>query len=842
MEATMPDPSPAALLAFLQEHGFLTPLQVQALGGSGGVALANDRALARELVDRNWLTAYQADQLLQERGPDLVLGPYRILDRLGEGGMGQVFKAHHLTMDRVVALKLIPRDMVANPNAVGRFYREVRAVAKLSHPNIVTAFDANQVGPTHYLAMELVDGIDLARLVQQSGPLPIPQACEFIRQTAVGLQRAHEKGLVHRDIKPGNLMVARLHPDEPPIVKILDFGLARFESESDHSGRLTQLGKFIGTMDYMAPEQAQDPRTADIRADIYSLGCSLFYLLTGKPPFPGSDAVERLSARVLGDAPSVRRIRPEVSPALDQVLAKMMVRNPADRYQTPREVAQALAAFVRPRANRDAGGALPPPLQMGSPGKVTVLGGDTGELPKVRLDAAAKAPARQETGKDKTANPFEGLRESAAPPKKAKPLRRATTPPAARWYRRRPVLAGVGAALAALGLLIVYHIPWHHPAPVPAEGTIRLLLPDFADAATILLDGQQLDADKLAQPLRLSPEEHRLKVFGIGLKPLELTFPVRPGENPSVDVPVTLTHERKEGLLAEIYQGQFDVLVRTRVDPFVDASSKQPVDGGHSVWWRGFLSPPRAGIYRFYFMVDDAVSLWLDGKLLLDEWKWRGREKSRVVTYELRPQPVPIEVKYYNIDGSYGLQFLWVTPGGEQAVQVPPEAFSHDPLVATRARRAAKPEAKPPDEPRIVAEWALGLGGTVTIQPKGKGIPEKEIRPTTDLRPGTFTLKAIDLAGNVKVTDTELKTLFRQVKLKRLVLADTQMGDAGVYCCEGPQGLEELDLRSTTVTDTSLLALHRHSQLLRLDLRGTKTTAAGVERLRAKLPRCTILR
>jgi serine/threonine-protein kinase len=346
----MPDSTPADLLAFLQEQGFLTARQVQALGGPGGAAFADGRAIARELVDRGWLTPYQANQLLQGRGGDLVLGPYRLLDRLGEGGMGQVFKARHVSMDRIVALKIIPKDRVSNSVALGRFNREVRAVAQLSHRNIVTAFEVNQDGAMHFLAMEYVDGIDLARLVQQSGPLPIAQACEFIRQAAVGLQHAHERGLVHRDIKPGNLMVARPIPDELPTIKILDFGLARFESESNQRERLTQLGKIVGTVDYIAPEQAENARTADIRADIYSLGCSLFYLLTGQPPFTGDDANQRISARVLGDAPSVRQNRPEVSPGLERVLARMMARKPADRYQTPGEVGKALERHAREEA------------------------------------------------------------------------------------------------------------------------------------------------------------------------------------------------------------------------------------------------------------------------------------------------------------------------------------------------------------------------------------------------------------------------------------------------------------------------------------------------------------
>jgi serine/threonine protein kinase/WD40 repeat protein len=343
----MPVPSPEELLAFLQEHGFLTPSQLQHVRGNGQTKFADARDLARELVDRNWLTPYQANQLLQGNGADLLLGPYRILDRLGAGGMGQVFKAYHVSMDRIIALKLIPRDRVSDPTALARFNREVRAVAKLSHPNIVIAFEVNQSGQTPYLAMEYVAGIDLARLVQQSGPLPIPRACEYVRQAAAGLQHAHEKGLVHRDIKPGNLIVARPNGDAAPVIKILDFGLARFESESGQAARLTQLGKVVGTVDYVAPEQAENARTADIRADIYSLGCTLFYLLTGMPPFQGDDLVEKLGARLQGNAPLVRESRPEVSPALEGILAKMLARNPNDRYQMPGDVAKALEPHAR---------------------------------------------------------------------------------------------------------------------------------------------------------------------------------------------------------------------------------------------------------------------------------------------------------------------------------------------------------------------------------------------------------------------------------------------------------------------------------------------------------------
>jgi eukaryotic-like serine/threonine-protein kinase len=454
-QTATPVPSPAGLLAALREHGILTPPQVQELSGAGGPAFADGLALAGELVGRGWLTAYQADQLLRGRAGELLVGPYRLLDRLGQGGMGQVFKARHVTMDRVVAVKVIPRKRVSDPAAVERFYREVRAVAQLSHPNIVTAFEVGRAGETHYLAMEYVDGIDLARLVQQSGPLPIPQACEYVRQAALGLQHAHERGLVHRDIKPGNLMVARPNPDGPPVIKILDFGLARFEREGSQAGRLTQLGWVVGTVDYIAPEQAGDARGADIRADIYGLGCSLFYLLTGDPPFPGDDVVEKIRARVQRDAPSVRRGRPEVSPALEQVLARMMARGPADRFQTPGEVAKALEPHTAEGRQ-----SLSQPAQSSAAGEVEA------EWP-ASSDAAA-------------ANSFDGLPTMPLPAERADevtrrppPVTGATSPsPAAgtltRFFPRRRLALAVAAGL----LLVVGLDPPRDPA---LEGLVAVI-------------------------------------------------------------------------------------------------------------------------------------------------------------------------------------------------------------------------------------------------------------------------------------------------------------------------------------------------------------------------------
>jgi serine/threonine protein kinase len=284
---------------------------------------------------------------------------YRVLGLVGQGGMGAVYRAEHRRMERLVALKVIHPRFMKNPSVVQRFHQEVRAAARLHHPNIVTAHDADQAGGLHFLVMEYVEGTSLADLVNRS-PLPAAEACEYIRQAALGLQHAHEQGMVHRDIKPHNLMLqtsgeALMPGRHGRLVKILDFGLARLQrttdvpaSGNDLAPALTGAGAVMGTADYIAPEQAADPRAADIRADIYSLGCSLFHLMTGRPPFPNGTVVEKLAQHATTPAPAVNSVFPEVQSELAAVTARMMAKAPADRYATPAEVAEALLPFCPP--------------------------------------------------------------------------------------------------------------------------------------------------------------------------------------------------------------------------------------------------------------------------------------------------------------------------------------------------------------------------------------------------------------------------------------------------------------------------------------------------------------
>jgi serine/threonine-protein kinase len=302
------------------------------------------RDLARELVQRGWLTPYQVNQLVQGRGHDLVLGPYVLLERLGEGGMGTVFKAQHTFLNRPVAVKLISQAQLGSGGAAERFLMEMQLVAHLDHPHIVRAFDAGQHGDRYFLVMELIEGQTLARLVQQRGPLRTTWACACIRQAALGLQHASANGLVHRDIKPSNLMLSTPR-DGAPVVKLLDLGLAR-PQRSESARDLTRTGTLMGTVDYLPPEQALDPRAVDVRADIYSLGCTFFFLLTGRAPFQGVTDAQILLQHQQQEPPAIEAQRPDVPAPVAAVLRRMLAKRAEQRFATAVEVAAALAPFA----------------------------------------------------------------------------------------------------------------------------------------------------------------------------------------------------------------------------------------------------------------------------------------------------------------------------------------------------------------------------------------------------------------------------------------------------------------------------------------------------------------
>ncbi len=270
---------------------------------------------------------------------------YEVIRELGRGGMGVVYLAQNTLMGRREVLKVVSSDLVNRRGVLDRFLVEIRNAAKLHHTNVVTAYSALRLGESLVLAMQYVEGLDLARLVAARGPLPVVQSCNYVHQAAKGLQHAHEHGMVHRDIKPSNLMLAR--EGNRAVIKVLDFGLAKVRSEEPTDGTLTCEGQMLGTPHFIAPEQISNARGADIRADIYSLGCTLYYLLTGGPPFQGDSLYDILQAHHSMEAMPLNLKRPEVPVELAALVAKMMAKEPQRRFQEPKDVAQALTPFFK---------------------------------------------------------------------------------------------------------------------------------------------------------------------------------------------------------------------------------------------------------------------------------------------------------------------------------------------------------------------------------------------------------------------------------------------------------------------------------------------------------------
>jgi serine/threonine-protein kinase len=315
--------------------------------------------VASSLTKAGLLTEWQSEKLLQGRHKGFYLGKYKLLNHIGTGGMGSVYLAEHQVMRHRVAIKLLPSHLAAQTSYVERFHQEARAAAALSHPNIIRAFDVDQHESFHYLVMEFVDGSDIQQIVSRSGPLDYETAANYARQSAEGLAFAHRGGLIHRDIKPANLLV-----NKAGVVKILDMGLARFTDESQGSLTMAYDQKMIGTVDYLAPEQALDSHKVDARADIYSLGCTLYFMLTGDAPFPQGTIPQRLMQHQSVEPTDIRKFRPDAPEALIAICRKMMAKSLNDRFQSGDEVALALAEFL----GEDVGGAagsggsfLPPP-------------------------------------------------------------------------------------------------------------------------------------------------------------------------------------------------------------------------------------------------------------------------------------------------------------------------------------------------------------------------------------------------------------------------------------------------------------------------------------------------
>ncbi len=314
---------------------------VQKLRAAGGVP-TEPAKFAGILIRDGFLTHFQAEHLLQGKWRRFTIGKYKVLEKLGSGGMGQVYLCEHKLMRRRVAVKVLPTAKAADDSARERFYREARAVAALDHPNIVHAYDIDQDENLHFIVMEYVDGANLQEIIKKTGPMDVTRACHYVHQAALGLEHAHHAGLVHRDIKPGNILV-----DRTGVVKVLDMGLARFFNDEEDILTRKYDENVLGTADYLAPEQAIDSHGVDIRADIYSLGATFYFMLTGKAPFGEGTVAQKLIWHQTRQPKILAEIRKDVPPALQAILTKMMAKEPSQRFPVPGAVAEALTPFTQ---------------------------------------------------------------------------------------------------------------------------------------------------------------------------------------------------------------------------------------------------------------------------------------------------------------------------------------------------------------------------------------------------------------------------------------------------------------------------------------------------------------
>lgn len=304
-----------------------------------GDATAAD--LARHLIRSSLITTWQAEKLLSGKTKGFFLGKYKLLEPLGAGGMSFVYLAENQLLGQRRAIKVLPKSKVSDSSYLERFYREARAAAQLNHPNIVRTFDIDQQGDQHYMVMEFIDGEDLSSLVKRVGPLPISDAVNYLRQSAAALQHAHQAGLIHRDVKPGNLLL-----DKQGQVKLLDLGLAKF---TDQLSNLTVVHNetLMGTADFLSPEQALHSHLVDRRADIYSLGGTFYFFVAGHPPFPDGTVAQRLVRHQSVEPPTLASLRPDCPAFLSQLCEWMMRKKAEDRCHDCGEILAYLEKWQR---------------------------------------------------------------------------------------------------------------------------------------------------------------------------------------------------------------------------------------------------------------------------------------------------------------------------------------------------------------------------------------------------------------------------------------------------------------------------------------------------------------
>lgn len=729
-------------------------------------ALTDAAQLAQLLVDHRRLTAYQAESIAQGQTRGLVLGNYIIQDKLGEGGMGMVFRARHRLMKRIVALKVLPPSMTASADAVTRFHREVEAAAKLQHPNIAGAYDADQADGIHFLVMELVAGPNLSVLVKEIGPLAPPLAMNIISQAARGLAHAHANGVVHRDIKPSNLLV-----NQEGVVKILDMGLAQLQSSDDNNGAkadLTQSGRIMGTVDYMAPEQALDAKTVDQRADIYSLGCTLYYLLAGRAMSPDGTLTQKLLWHQTEPIPPLHDVCPAAPPKLEEIYRRMVAKKPAERFSTMAEVINALEPLL----------SEVPPEQLQLPATGVGLSHEPGSSTDYNKRHNKLTMVDRRTGDDVAAT-IDSSREAISPlPKPVSPL----------GYAPLLVsLAALGIA-AGIGLFMLFapnpkvdpnQPPGKNGVVAPTGATSMLIVAADHPNARVLVDGQEVGATNGVEPYELRVElpsgEHQVRVEKAGFQPVEQPIKLQPKVAFTLTAPLV------------VLPGTLELAVDI---PAVEVSIDEQTKGTPS------------GMNPYLLSVDlppgkHQIRLAAEG--------YEPKEQAVVIVAGERNQ-----FKTTLTERPFRELLSWLFANAHPDVTEPVT------LVTPRGPESISRWADVPTDYSEIAEIQLAnstLSDTdATLLAKAKA------------------LQALSLA-NTQIGDEGIKALQSLTNLRKLDLSGTQITSKALAYLRGMTQLTDLDLRQTKIQDESLLSLAELPKLERLHLSDTAISDQGITHL-----------
>ncbi len=825
----------------LIDSGLLSQGDVAACLGQASATDAEE--LARWLVRQKKLTAFQAQQCYARKGKTLVLGNYVVLDKLGQGGMGVVLKAEHRRMKRLVAIKVLSPAVTKTEILLQRFQREVEAAARLTHPNIVQAFDADELHGLHFLVMEYVPGKDLASLVKQQGPLPPGLALNCIYQAAKGLEYAHQQGVVHRDIKPANLLL-----DERGQLKILDMGLARLLGEGDQQHELTTTGAVMGTVDYMAPEQAESTRTAGVPADIYSLGCTLFYLLLARPVYGGENLMQRLLAHRDQPIPSLQELRAEVPAEIDALFARMVAKSPADRPESMTEVIARLDRWKLVPVDQPGRGAMWP-VRAGEPEQVEgfsvdVSGSEVGQVRAIPLSTVSDAPGTPEDAptsiSTQASMPTQLLATSVAMDKPPDELRKSRQ----KNWKSPGRLAGIGAVCllicGAIAVVIFPRTSKESALKLSAGPVAESLEPTAVVASTarsgktpptltttpgITKQGSAAEwfefdglADFIRVPsLRINTDQPFTVETWVKIPPRQAVSPafiVSPVGNSAGgpnDLVFGLTHwhERAPG------EGDFRFGVQHRFDVRSIKIRSQELYG----------KPVHlAGVSE-----GDDLRIFIDGRRVQPEGVRYAVPEGRAVQdftviggapYGRRFFEGAVKELRFSSSARYLEDFapppsrlendehtLALYRFSELTGRVLPDSSDHG-HEGTLYRPCADVPMATADENRQVAEWILRHGGKVQLLING--VPT-EISQVQQLPAGAWWIEGIVVPERSEIRNTDLTRFNRLSRLRSLSVQHPQISGEGITLLEFLPRLEHFDFAGSGCTPQDLTCLSQQA-------------------------------